>query len=196
MSSPTLAPRSALHGASLPATTEIKIELIEGLTVAHVSARKGRTPALVSSIREHLKLELPSTPRAIEADGVTILWAGPDQWLVTAPATNARDLERELAQSLADLAAVSDQSDSRTIFRVSGSAAAAVLATGIGIDLHPKAFDEGGVAITSAAHIGVILWRSTRGPSGGNAYYLACSRSYAHSLADWLIGACTSAGVH
>ena len=57
-----------------------------------------------------------------------------------------------------------------------------MLAKGIAIDLHPRAFKPGDVALTIAAHIGVQLWQVDEAPT----YEIAVPRSLAKSLWAWL----------
>ncbi len=50
------------------------------------------------------------------------------------------------------------------------------------IDLHPRVFAPGSVAITHASHIGIMVWQLDGVPT----YEIAVFRSFAQSLADWL----------
>ena len=50
-------------------------------------------------------------------------------------------------------AAVSDQSDARLVLRVSGPRVRDVLAKGVPVDLHPKAFKPGDIACTVVGYI-------------------------------------------
>jgi sarcosine oxidase subunit gamma len=86
---------------------------------------------------------------------------------------------------------VTDQSDGRSIIRVSGSRAAFVLAKGVMIDLHPRAFGSGDVAITAVAHIGVQFWQIDATPT----YEFVCFRSFAADFWHWLIEAGSEFGV-
>ncbi len=87
----------------------------------------------------------------------------------------------QLARELEGLASVMDQSDGYAGVRVDGPAAVDVLAKGVFIDLHDKAFPVGSAAGVSVAHIGVILWRRDAA-----AYEMLCFRSYAASFWHWL----------
>jgi heterotetrameric sarcosine oxidase gamma subunit len=61
--------------------------------------------------------------------------AGPDKWLVLAPAAEAPRLMTELRKALAETASLLDQSDGRVLIELSGSEAREALAQGTGIDL-------------------------------------------------------------
>lgn len=171
-----------LHGHPVrhPSLT---VELREDVTMASFAAAKGRKDALAAAIGAAYGVDLPKEPgRRVAGNGIAILWAGPDQWLAIADAGGGRDLESELKARLAGIASVVDQSDGRVIVRIAGSRARDVLAKGVPIDLHPRAFAPGQVAITHASHIGVILWQVDDKPT----YEVALFRSYVDSFAHWL----------
>jgi sarcosine oxidase subunit gamma len=69
--------------------------------------------------------------------------------------------------------------------RLTGETAVDVLMTGVPIDLHASVFKPDDAAITHAAHIGVMMWRH----ANGQGYDIACTRSFAASLRDWLLRA-------
>ncbi len=152
MSDMKLKARPALYGAKAAAARNTNIEVIDNVTMALIASRKGQGEALSARIDEMFGIELPGTPRAVSSKGVTAVWAGPGQWLLVALATGGRDLERELREPLQGLAAVADQTDSRAVVKVSGPNAREVLAKGVPIDLHPRAFKGGDAAITHASH--------------------------------------------
>ncbi len=165
-----------------PTVPGLAIERRETLTIASFAASKGKKGALAAAIRATYGADLPQRPGRVESAGVAFVWAGPDQWLAIAERGQNRDLEIELKAALAGLASVVDLSDGRVIVRISGERARDVLAKGVPVDLHPRAFRPGDVAITHASHIGVILWQLDDKPT----YEVAMFRSYADSFAHWL----------
>jgi heterotetrameric sarcosine oxidase gamma subunit len=155
------------------------------LSLATVIARSGQSQALAALVRSAYGIDLPSTPRIAARqlpDGrfLSFIWAGFEQWL--ALAEGAQEFERELTLGLGKRALIVDQSDGRAILRLRGPKAREVLAKGIAIDLHPRAFKPGDVALTIAAHIGVQLWQVDEAPT----YEIAVPRSLAMSLWAWL----------
>lgn len=182
MASQTLTERSAFANVTSSDAKGLAIGARDALTLASICAAKGKREALAATVRDTYGLELPILPARVEGNGIAIMWSGPDQWIAVAERTNGRDLERELKPLLAGLAAVTDQTDARSILRISGPRAREVLAKGVPIDLHPRVFGPGSVAITHASHIGVIMWQLDAAPT----YELAVFRSFAQSLADWL----------
>jgi sarcosine oxidase subunit gamma len=114
-----------------------------------------------------------------------VLWLGPDEWLVVAEG-EALDLLPRLGRAVAGRrAAVSDLSSSRAIIEIAGSHARALLETGCGLDLHPRAFGPGQCAQTLLARVPVILDQIDATPH----YRLLVRRSYERWLVDWLIDA-------
>jgi len=126
---------------------------------------------------------LPGPNRQTYHDGILYLWAGAENWLALADTADP-DFDLRMAQNCNTLAAVTDQSDGRTILRISGPAARDALAKLVPIDLHPSAFPPDATAMTLAAHISVQIWHSP--PDG---FELACFRSYAETLYEALIEA-------
>jgi sarcosine oxidase subunit gamma len=63
-----------------------------------------------------------------------------------------------------------------------GAKARATLAKGVAIDLHPRAFHAGDVAVTQIAHVGVMLWQLDDQPT----YAISVFRSLASSFWHWL----------
>lgn len=123
------------------------------------------------------------------AKGVSILWLGPDEWLVVAPESRGPMLIDALEQALAKQhAAVIDLSANRTVIALSGPSARAVLEKGCLHDLHPRAFPAGRVVGTIIARTQVFVERPIEVPESFRLY-VRCS--FARHLADWLLDAMT-----
>jgi methylglutamate dehydrogenase subunit D len=153
-----------------------------GITVTHVAARRGAGASLDDVARSALGVSLPSSPKAVEARGALIVWAGPDQWLIVQKDETSLDHSAELAKAFNGLASLVDVTDSRTIFRLATSRPSETLLRSMGIDFHDNSFRPGDVAITHVSHLGVIVWRLP----DGTAYDFACARTYSRDFADWL----------
>ncbi|WP_374409951.1 sarcosine oxidase subunit gamma [Novosphingobium colocasiae] len=146
--------------------------------IVTVMARKGVAP---STLGAALGLSPPDGPGAAFAGSRTVIATGPGTWLVLDDHAGA-DFAGRLAETLAGIAAVSDQSGSYLVHALSGPAARALLQRGLAIDLHPDAFGPGSAAISQIAHIGVVLWQVDDAPT----YRIAVWRSYAESFRHWL----------
>jgi methylglutamate dehydrogenase subunit D len=189
MPRPPLAPRSGLEHLLATDRHEprddragVTIALRRGVALAAVSARRNRLDALVGRIRDAFGLEPVHARRCVIAGPIAFVWAGPGQWLAMADGEDGAAFEHRLRAALGDLASVSDQSDGRTIIRVSGAHARDVLAKGVPIDLHPRAFRVGDTAVTIVAHVGMQFWQVDETPS----YELIVPRSFAASFWEWL----------
>jgi heterotetrameric sarcosine oxidase gamma subunit len=179
MAEPLVA-RSALAAESSVAprgeTPGVTLRERSGLTLASVSALKGREQELWDTVRARFALELPSSPKHVAAGDVAFAWAGPGRWLAIAG--------REAAFETLP-AAVCDQSDARVVIAASGPRVRETLATLIAVDLHPRAFAPGDVALTHAASIAVHLWQVDDAPT----FEIAATRSYAAALWRRLVAA-------
>ncbi len=114
---------------------------------------------------------LADGPKRMSCDGADYLGIGPGKWLAIGP----------VAPAIAASASVVDQSGGYGVLEISGRDAVATLEKGIGIDLHPREFAPDAVAVTTVAHMGVIVWRGE-----GDAWRLAVFRSNAASFWHWL----------
>ncbi|MBU6449315.1 MAG: hypothetical protein KGQ26_06775 [Rhodospirillales bacterium] len=127
--------------------------------IRSLAAYKATLPALEAA----MGIALPATPKRIVHQVADILWNGPRQWLVLG----------ELALPAAH-AAITEQTDGLCLFRLSGPHAVEILKRLLPIDIARFGADE--VAITSAAHIGVRVWRENEN------FILACFRSFGGAL--------------
>ncbi len=156
---------------ALPATAVVRLAPWRTMIslAAFADARDGLAAAL--------GVDMPGPGKVLALDGVMYLWAGPEAWLVMAedPALAAR-----LTACAAGLAAVTDQSDGRVVFLVTGAAILAKLAP---VDLHDSVFGPDSTALTLAGHVPVQIWREA------DAFAVACFRSYAVSLHHALVEA-------
>jgi sarcosine oxidase, subunit gamma len=129
---------------------------------------------------------LPTEPNTTSAgDDVTVLWMGPDEWLVVArdgAERHRQGLERALVGGHGTVVDVSAQ---RTVIELAGGHARDVLLKGCALDLHPRAFGVGRCAQTLLARSQVVLLPRTDEP----AYWVFVRASFAEYLAEWLLDA-------
>lgn len=137
--------------------------------------------------REALSVALPLTPNSWTAhDDIAVLWQAYDEWLVLTPDGTQVPVMMQLAQALEGLhAAVTDVSDLRAGIAVDGPASRDLLRKGCAVDLHPREFSTGNLAVTTLARVRVVLRQTSDTP----AYQILVERSYAHYLWDWLVDA-------
>jgi heterotetrameric sarcosine oxidase gamma subunit len=193
----TFHPTSALAGLAVPGVygkegREPGVTLDErtGLGLATVSGRKGQAEALKKAVASAYGVELPDRSRAAHGPSVSFIGYGPGQWLAVSETVANERLARELGDRLRGLASISDQSGGRTVLRISGPGARAVLAKGLPIDLHPRAFAPGSAATSTISLMGVQVWQVDDAPT----YDLAIFRSVSASFWHWLTASAAEFG--
>ncbi|MFC4311596.1 sarcosine oxidase subunit gamma [Steroidobacter flavus] len=149
-----------------------------GLGIASVLARRGRYEEFAGKCRQRFGVELLSGPRRSIGEDIAFIATGPNAWLATRE-DDANGLAVELAEALDDCAAIADQSDGQAVLRLSGPKTRETLCKLVPIDLHPRAFAVGDVAVTVAAHMGATLWRLPDEPKGHAVFEIAVYRSLA-----------------
>ena len=185
------APRSPLEGLA-DALAEMRAD---GVTLADQPARVRLNLRLDPEDAEALTAagaalggSLPRTPNTAAAtiNGWTLLWLGPDEWLVTGPAGDGAGLEEALQARLdGHHHALTDVSAMYATLALSGPRAREVLMKGCRLDLHPRAFGPGVCVQTSLARGHVILHQTDDAPS----YEITVRNSFLAYLATWLLDA-------
>ena len=131
---------------------------------------------------------LPRTPNtaAAKIDGWTLLWLGPDEWLVTGPAAEGAALVSALGARLdGHRHALTDVSAMYATLALSGPRARDVLMKGCRLDVHPRAFAPGTCVQTAFAKASVILHQTDDAPT----YEITVRNSFSVYLATWLLDA-------
>jgi methylglutamate dehydrogenase subunit D len=154
--------------------------------LAIVTARRGMAAELAKRVHA-MGIVLPAGPRRVAQGSLAFLGIGPGRWLATLDhgANTSQSCDawtKSLAHDLTGCASVVDQTDGYAVLQIGGAKARATLAKGIAIDLHPRAFRAGDVAVTRIAHIGVMLWQLDDQPT----YAVSVFRSLAGSFWHWL----------
>ncbi|MCK0198673.1 sarcosine oxidase subunit gamma [Ancylobacter sp. 6x-1] len=149
-----------LHGT--PGAPGVTALWRENLAFATLTVRRGQEAALaLAAAREHA-VSLPDGPFAAQGKGhqgkgFVCFGTGPGRWL--ACSEEATDLAGDLAATLGSTATVTAQDDAYVAFDLSGPCVPELLAKLVAIDLDPTVFPAGSVAVTSTAHMGLMLWK-------------------------------------
>ena len=123
---------------------------------------------------------------------VSMLWLGPDEWLVVTPDNRVQRVERTLRDALdARHAALTDVSHSRAILSLSGPNARSVLAKGCPLDFHPRVFGPGRCAQSRLAKCQVLIHQTGDAP----VFEIYVMRSFAVYAWTWLMDAGQEFGV-
>jgi sarcosine oxidase subunit gamma len=137
---------------------------------------------------------LPTIPcTTIDGQDATVIWLGPQEWLVTSNSRGGEDLETRLRDRLTEHGgAAVDVSAQRTTVRLRGAHARDVLAKGCSLDLHPAVFGRGAAAQTMLGLAVVVLLPVS---DDGTDYRILVRSSFAGHLAEWLLDAAEEFGV-
>jgi len=133
---------------------------------------------------------LPSASGEVRSSGGTaVLWLGPTEFLLVAPAESHESLGGELPRTLTEALGdgegqVVDLSANRTTFELSGPRARAVLEKGCSLDLHPRVFKAGTALSTEIGGIPAVLWKTA-----DETYRIFPRASFAEFLGRWLLDA-------
>lgn len=153
----------------------------DGLGLATILVRKGKSIALAQRMREHFGIELPPGPRRATAGGLALAGTGPGAWLATFE-QGGNTFVVHLREKIGDLASVSDQSDGYAVLRLAGPKVRETLCKLIPIDVHPRAFKVDDVVVSVAAHIAATLWRVEDQVDDSPAFEIAVLRSFVTSF--------------
>ena len=142
---------------------------------------RGREPALAAAL-SHLGMEPPRVLRARQSRKRSLLWLGPDEYLLLAPPDQAAALAESLEQAMDrhphSLVGVSDR---QLGFDLSGSRVEAVLNVGCPLDLSLQAFPVGMCTRTLFAKTEITLWRLA-----AQHFHIEVWRSFAPYLQAYL----------
>jgi len=183
--------RSALAHFSLVALAAHGDKSKAGVTVGEIPFRAiinirgdAGDPAFVAAVKSATEAELPIVANTVsEANGLRILWLGPNEWWVVASDARRAELIERLRRAFAGgHTAVTDVSESRTTITLAGPAAREVLARGISLDLHPRAFGPGQCAQTGMSKANVLLHQTDDRPG----YEIYILKSFADYLWRWI----------
>lgn len=184
-------PRSALAtlGDRLPAgSIEEGVALSEQIPRAQLNLRLDPGDASArDGARSALGFALPLSPNICTTEGgISALWLGPNEWLVTSATSERETIDRSIRHALRNRAfALTDVGAMRTILVLAGPRARDVLMKGCRLDLHPRAFRSGSCVQTTVAKAQVILSQTDDRPS----FELFVRHSFAVYLVTWLLDA-------
>lgn len=124
--------------------------------------------------------------------GQTVVWLGPDEWLVIDP-TGAQELEEALRESVRCSGAVVEQSGQRLSLVVRGDVRG-LLAKGTALDLRPSEYPEGTALQGHLAQAVVVLLSRNRDREEQTE--LLVRTSFARYVADWILDAASDPLAH
>ncbi len=159
------------------------------LAMVQVAAFEDQVGKTLTGIENSIGLKPDRSACNVTQSGNTsALWLGPDRWLIVEKEN--RDLETVLRSAVSEeIAAITDQSHSRCVLRLSGTQARNILRKGTTLDLDERMFNLGDVRTTSLFHMNGII-HCLRGDS----FDLYVARSFAQSFFEVITHAATEYG--
>ena len=119
-------PRSPLQHALVPGaygaggTAGIALTEIRNFALVQVMARRGRSGDLAAAAQAHFGAATPYGPQIVQAQSATLIWSGPDQFVVLSKDGSDGALMESLRQPFSGLASLTDQSHARAMIRIGG----------------------------------------------------------------------------
>jgi sarcosine oxidase subunit gamma len=141
---------------------------------------------VVARVGQALGIALPVEPTTVATAGErSVLWLGPDEWLVVDTQSTPEEIEATVRAAFApDWGSVVDVSANRSVIELSGPQARDLLARGCSLDLHPRSFAPGRCAQTLLASTAVILWQTDDTPTCKILVRASCAAHLTRWLAD------------
>ncbi|MBZ9769013.1 sarcosine oxidase subunit gamma [Mesorhizobium sp. CA10] len=166
---------------------------IRNFDLVQVMARRGKAGEMVKAAQARFGMAAPETPKAVDTADATLIWSGPDQFLMLS--RGGKHTIEALAPAFVGSASLSDQSHARVLISVSGDKARTMLAKLSSIDLHPDVFGVGAAAATSMDHTSVTLWRGKDLADGQAVFNLLVFATFAESLWHTILDSAAEYGV-
>lgn len=129
----------------------------------------------------------PTQPNTwVRGDGGSVIWLGPDEWLVVSELAALEAQEADLRAAVTPVGgAAVDVSGQRVKLTLRGRHVRDVLAKGCALDLHHSVFRSGSSAQTTLGLAGVVLLAG----DDPDEFTVLVRQSFANYLADWLVDA-------
>ena len=185
------------HGMKESAAGLAMTEITE-FELVQVMARRGQWGAVAQACTQAYGKAAPAKPEAVEAGDALLIWSGPDQFLVLSAREAGAALEKARS-AFSGTASLSEQSDGRSLIRISGARARDMLAKVCSLDLHPAVFPVGAAAASSIDHTSVNLWRgkdsSVKEGDSEATFYLLVFATFAESLWHTLLDSGAEYGI-
>ncbi len=164
------------------------LSICEHAFLGHINIRGSLDNSkFAAAAKKSLGIDLPREANTfVEHNAKTILWLGPNEWLLVCDADGTANLVETLKSNFEDIfSAVTDVSGGNTILEISGDRARALLLKGTPLDLHHSVFSKGQCAQTMVAKTGMTLWQVSEDP----VYKLIVRRSFSDYLGHWILDA-------
>ena len=159
------------------------------LSIVQVAVWPGQVDVTMKAIEQATGVKpSPTACSAIQTEQTAAIWVAPDRWLIVE--TESRDLHALIHNTLStEMAAITDQSHSRCIIRLSGSEARNVLRKGTTLDLDISHFKAGEARTTSLFHMNGLIHCLDE-----NSFDIYVARSFGQSFFEIIMHAAAEYG--
>ncbi len=159
------------------------------LSIIQVAAWADQAAAAAAGVEQAAGVKPSRDPcSATHSDDSDAIWLGPDRWLIVEK--ESRDLYAAIRGAVdQDRAAITDQSHSRCVLRLSGPEARNVLRKGTTLDMDPGYFKPGQARTTSLFHMNALIHCV-----GEDAFDVYVARSFGQSFYEVLTHAAAEYG--
>lgn len=155
----------------------VQVKSTEGRAIVQVFAVAGKTTAVERA------LKIKETPgKATVGKDYTAIPICPGQWMLVSAKPAGMEFGEAIRNKLKKNGYVSEQSDSRVIFSLSGPRVVELMQKGCRLDLHPAVTGKGWCAQTQIAQAGATVLQTDDKPS----YDILVFSGFAQHFAEWL----------
>ncbi|MEO5326354.1 sarcosine oxidase subunit gamma [Mesorhizobium sp. CC13] len=175
--------RNPAHAGKSVGGQGVSLKVLEPASRMSLRAR----PDAVAALSKALGLTLPQKPKSSAAKaGRTVLWLGPDEWLVIDEAGGDPVAD---CGSVTGLHSAVDVSHRNVAIAVTGPNAAVTLSSGCPQDLSLAAFPVGAASRTILGKVEIVVLRTAE-----DAFRVECWRSFSDYVWGFLSEAARDAG--
>lgn len=164
-------------GLGEPHGKDVSIKCIEGQGMVQVFAANGKTSAVERALKVKEKPGQISSTSEYSAIPLS-----PGQWVLISTGKSSDGFADAISKKLKKNGYVSEQSDARVTFRISGKHARELMQKGCRLDLDSSVISAGWCAQTQMAQAGVILHLVDEKPTFDIHVY----SGFAQHFAEWL----------
>lgn len=130
---------------------------------------RGKADILAAKVKKVMSLSLPVKPCSSSSDEIcSILWLGPDEWMVITPPETEKALMADLHKAFSKVSyQLADVTDYYTILELGGQKSRELLMKLTPLDMHARAFQAGEVRGTNLGHAQSTLYLRSEGEAKG-----------------------------
>lgn len=155
----------------------VQVKAITECGIVQVFAAKGKTTVVERA------LKIKETPgKSTTTRDYAAIPVAPGQWMLVSSSKAGMNFGEDLQKKLKKNGYVSEQSDGRMIFRLTGPRVVELMQKACRLDLHPSKTGKGWCAQTQMAQAGVIIHQTDTKPS----YDVLVYSGFAQHFAEWL----------